>query len=128
MSMRKFKGFSTVDRTWGNFTSYDIELAKRDLLNEFYTRKGERLMSPTFGSIVWDLLFDPLTEETIEIIKEDSFRIVNKDPRLEIKDFNITEAEHTVIISISLNYVPTSTVTDLIAVFNRDTAFNIQQG
>lgn len=126
--MRKFKGFSTVDRSWGNFKLYDIELAKRDLLNEFYTRKGERLMMPTFGSIVWDLLFDPLTEETIELIREDCLRIVTKDPRLELRDFNIEDEEHTIRVTILLNYVPTTTLTELVAVFNRDTAVDRQQG
>lgn len=126
--MRKFKGFSTVDRSWGNFKLYDIELAKRDLLNEFYTRKGERLMMPSFGSIVWDLLFDPLTEETIELIREDCLRIVTKDPRLELRDFNIEDEEHTIRVTILLNYVPTTTLTELVAVFNRDTAVDRQQG
>ncbi len=126
--MRKFKGFSTVGREWGNFKLYDIELAKRDILNEFYTRKGERLMSPTFGSIVWDLLFDPLTDETVELIREDCLRIVTKDPRLELRDFDVTESEHTIIVKILLNYVPTATVTELVAVFNRDTAVDQAQG
>ncbi len=128
MIMRKFKGFSTVGREWGNFKLYDIELAKRDILNEFYTRKGERLMSPTFGSIVWDLLFDPLTDETVELIREDCLRIVTKDPRLELRDFDVTESEHTIIVKILLNYVPTATVTELVAVFNRDTAVDQAQG
>jgi phage baseplate assembly protein W len=126
--MRKFKGFSTVDKTWGNFTIYDIELAKRDLLNEFYTRKGERVMSPNFGSIVWDLLFDPLTEETVQLIRDDCLRIVTKDPRLELREFNVTEEEHTVKVTILLNYVPSATLTELVAVFNRDIAASIQQG
>jgi phage baseplate assembly protein W len=128
MIMRKFKGFSTVDKTWGNFTIYDIELAKRDLLNEFYTRKGERVMSPNFGSIVWDLLFDPLTEETVQLIRDDCLRIVTKDPRLELREFNVTEEEHTVKVTILLNYVPSATLTELVAVFNRDIAASIQQG
>lgn len=126
--MRKFKGFSTVGREWGNFKIYDIELAKRDLLNEFYTRKGERLMSPTFGSIIWDLLFDPLTDETAELIRQDCLRIVSKDPRLELRDFDVSESEHTIIVTILLNYVPTATVTELVAVFNRDTAVDQAQG
>jgi len=126
--MRKFKGFSTVDRRGGNFKLYDIELAKRDLLNEFYTRKGERLMSPTFGSIVWDLLFDPMTEETTELIKEDTLRIVTKDPRLELRDFAVTESEHSITVTVVLNYVPTATITELVAVFDRDTAYNQAQG
>lgn len=118
--MRKFKGYSTVDKTWGNFKLYDINLAKRDLLNEFYTRKGERLMSPQFGSIVWDLLFDPLTDEVLEAIREDCLRIVNKDPRLNLLNIEISDNEHTIIVSIILKYVPTATETELVAVFNRN--------
>jgi len=118
--MRKFKGYSTVDKTWGNFKLYDINLAKRDLLNEFYTRKGERVMSPEFGSIVWDLLFDPLTDETIDTIRADCLRIVTKDPRLDLLDIDIVDNEHTIIVTIILRYVPTATETELVAVFNRN--------
>ena len=118
--MRKFKGYSTIDKTWGNFRLYDVELAKRDLLNEFYTRRGERLMSPQFGSIVWDLLFDPLTDEIITAIKTDCVRIVTKDPRLDIVSIDVIDNEHTIIVTIVLKYVPTASVTELVAVFNRN--------
>lgn len=128
MIMRKFKGFSTINQTWGNFKLYDIELAKRDLLNEFYTRKGERLMSPAFGSIVWDLLFDPMTPETVQLITEDCQRIITKDPRLELRDVYVQEEDHSITVTILLNYVPTATVTELVAVFNRDIAISQEQG
>lgn len=118
--MRKFKGYSTVDKTWGNFKLYDIELAKRDLLNEFYTRRGERLMSPQFGSIVWDLLFDPLTDEIVDAIRADCLRIVTKDPRLDLLNIDVVDNEHTIIVSLILKYVPTATETELVAVFNRN--------
>ena len=73
--MRKFKGFSTVNKQHTDWRLYDIDLAKQDLLNEIYTRKGERLMSPSFGYIVWDLLFDPLTEEVKSALEDDTIRI-----------------------------------------------------
>lgn len=126
--MRKFKGFSTVGKTWGNFTLYDVNLAKQNILNEFYTRKGERVMSPAFGSIVWDLLFDPLTDDTVQLIKDDSQRIVTKDPRLELQDIRVEEEEHTIRVIILLNYIPSATLTELVATFNRDIAASIQQG
>jgi phage baseplate assembly protein W len=130
MSMRKFKGFSTVNKQWGNFKLYDIDLAKQDLLNELYTRKGERIMSPDFGSIIWDLLFDPITDQTVELIQEDMLRILTKDPRLELKQLNVQEDfdTQTIIVAIILNYVPTATLTELIATFNRDTALSRTQG
>jgi phage baseplate assembly protein W len=130
MSMRKFKGFSTVNKQWGNFKLYDIELAKQDLLNELYTRKGERIMSPDFGSIVWDLLFDPISEQMIELITEDMERILTKDPRLELRQLDVREDIDSQIITVAivLNYVPTATLTELIATFSRDTALSRTQG
>ena len=59
----KFQGFSTKTNQFYPQRLYDIELAKQDLLNEIYTRKGERVMEPEFGSIVWELLFDPIGEQ-----------------------------------------------------------------
>jgi phage baseplate assembly protein W len=130
MSMRTFKGFSTVDRTWGNFKTYDIDLAKRDLLNELYTRKGERLMSPEFGYIVWDVLFDPMTEDIVEIIRRDTERIIAKDPRLELREIDIRENfdQQSITVALVLNYVPTATLTDLLAVFYRDLNSQRTQG
>jgi hypothetical protein len=128
--MRVFKGYSTVGKEWGNFKIYDIELAKRDLLNEIYTRKGERLMSPEYGYIVWDVLFDPLTDELVEVIREDTLRIVSRDPRLAFDSLDVTENvdQQTLTVKVLLNYVPTATLTELVAVFSRDIASNKLQG
>jgi len=128
--MRVFKGYSTVGKEWGNFKIYDIELAKRDLLNEIYTRRGERLMSPEYGCVVWDVLFDPLTYELIDYIREDILRIVSRDPRLELNTLDVTENVdlQTLTVKVILNYVPTATITELVAVFSRDLASNKLQG
>lgn len=128
--MRVFKGYSTVGKEWGNFKIYDIELAKRDLLNEIYTRKGERLMSPEYGYIVWDVLFDPLTDELVDVIRDDTLRIISRDPRLELNTLDVTENVdlQTLTVKVILNYVPTATLTELVAVFSRDIASNKLQG
>ena len=128
--MRVFKGYSTIGKEYGNFKIYDIELAKRDLLNEMYTRKGERLMSPTYGYIVWDVLFDPLTDEVVDIIREDTLRIISRDPRLGLNTLDVTEDIdlQTITVKIILNYVPTATLSELTAVFSRDIASNKLQG
>lgn len=128
--MRTFKGFSTVEKQYGSFKSYDMELTKRDLLNELYTRKGERLMSPEFGYIVWDVLFDPMTEDIIEAIKQDSLRIIQRDPRLELRQLDVREDydNQSITVAMVLNYVPTATLTDLVAVFYKDLASNRLQG
>jgi phage baseplate assembly protein W len=128
--MRKFKGFSTVERNYGNFKLYDVDLAKRDLLNELYTRKGERLMSPHFGSIVWDLLFDPLLEEVVDKIRDDCQRIVSKDPRWKLLKLDVTESQDLQQLSVVLilRYVPTAQTIELLASYKRSIATERLEG
>jgi phage baseplate assembly protein W len=120
--MRTFKGFSTVNKEYGNFKLYDLELARQDLLNQLYTRKGSRLMSPKFGCIVWDLLFDPLLTEVIEKIRADVIRIVSEDPRWKLINLDISESvdQQTLSVSMVLYYVSTATTIDLIATYQRN--------
>ena len=86
-SGRKYRGFSTVaDAT--SFSLYDFELIKQDLINHFHIRQTEKLSDPTFGTIIWDILYEPFTVEVQEAIIEDVTNIINYDPR--IKAENIT--------------------------------------
>jgi phage baseplate assembly protein W len=126
--MRKFKGFSTVEKTHGSFKSYDLDLVKRDVLNELYTRKGERLMSPQFGSIVWDLLFDPMLDEVMDMIRDDCLRIIRKEPRLELLKVDVEDDEHAILVRLHVRYLPTSTVTELLATFNRVASLERSEG
>ena len=128
--MRRFKGFSTVNKEFGNFKLYDIDLVKRDLLNELYSRKGERVMSPSYGSIIWDLLFDPLYEETVQLIKDDCTRIISKDPRIKLLDLQVNENidQQTITVNIVFQYIPSSSVEELTATFSRNTITDIAQG
>lgn len=104
--MAKFKGFSTVDRVRAPYTLVDNELVKRDLLNTFYTKKGERLMRPNYGSIIWDLLMDPEDGFTNSEIIEDIKKIVEADPRVEYLDATIFTLEHSIRIEVVLRMLP----------------------
>lgn len=117
-----------MGRTHGSFKTYDLELAKRDVLNELYTRKGERLMSPQFGSIVWDLLFDPMVPDVLELIRDDCLRIIRREPRLELLKVDVEESEHAVLVRLHVKYVPTASITELLATFSRTSATEITEG
>ena len=81
----KFRGYSSVGTGFLNPVRYDLDLAKQDLLNQFHTRFGERIMLPKFGTIIWDLLFDPLDDNTRRAIRDDVIRIISEDPRWGIE-------------------------------------------
>jgi phage baseplate assembly protein W len=92
---------------------YDLDLARQDLLNHFNTRKGERIMLPTFGSIVWEMLFEPLDDYTIGLIDADVRSIIKNDPRWELQSVAISEGPNALNIEIVVTYVPTNEVVKL---------------
>ncbi len=104
--MAIYKGFSTL-RNSKKYTLTDFELAKQDLINYFNIRKGEKLMQPGFGTIIWDMLFEPLDETTQQIITQDVQKIVSYDPRLAVGQVAVTQESNGLLIQVTLSYVNT---------------------
>ena len=100
-----FKGFSSrADKR--NFKLYDFECAKQDLLNRLSVRKGERVENPEFGTIIYDLLFEPFTEALKDAITEDITANLNADPRIGTEEITVVEADHGIAIQATLKYIP----------------------
>lgn len=106
ISSKMYKGFSTVSPNTENFGLYDFELIQQDLLNHFHVRQGERLMQPEFGTIIWDLLFEPLTEDLKELILQNVNQIINYDPRVKADNVIVTSYESGIQIECMLTYLP----------------------
>ena len=104
-----FIGFSTIGNLSLPKIMHDRDLAQQDLLNEIYTRKGERVMNPKFGCVAWDLLFDPMTDFTKDELQKDLSRIVEKDPRWSNEGIKVRDMqEQGIEAEISLIYLPTT--------------------
>ena len=106
ISPKTYKGFSTVSRDTENFALYDFQLIQQDLLNQFHVRQGERLMNPSFGTIIWDLLFEPLTEQLKDLITQNVNTIINYDPRITTNEVTVTQYETGIQIECVLTYLP----------------------
>lgn len=118
--MIRYRGFSTVDRN-KKFRLTDLELVKRDLLNHFAVRKGEKLMNPEFGSIIWNMLYEPLTADTKAIILQDVKKIINYDPRLSVDSVIIDEFDYGLQLQIDLTFLPENYSDRLTLEFNSST-------
>ena len=100
-----FKGFSSrADKK--NFKLYDFEVAKQDLINRLSVRKGERVENPEFGTIIYDAIFEPFTEQLKEAILEDITSNLNADPRISTEQILVTEADKGIAIQATITYVP----------------------
>jgi phage baseplate assembly protein W len=102
--MSTYRGFSTVGRN-KKFRITDFELIKQDLINHFYIRKGEKLMNPDYGTIIWNMIFENLTSELKSIIQDDVKRIVSSDPRLRVENILVTEYQLGLQIELELSTV-----------------------
>lgn len=120
--MSNIVGYTTIDQKNTSSRLSNIDLAKRDLLNHFHIRKGEKWTNPEFGSNLPYYVFQPLDESTIEMINEEVFTIISYDPRFQISDQKITVSRkaQTVTVGVKLIYVPTTTATDLQIKFDND--------
>jgi phage baseplate assembly protein W len=100
-----YRGFSSSESN-KNFKLYDINLVKQDLINHFYIRKGEKLENPEFGTVIWDMLFEPFTPDVKEIIAKDVEAIVNYDPRITVQEVQIDSTDQGMRIQVELIYRP----------------------
>ena len=85
LGSKYYRGISTVNPNNTNPVLYDIALIKQDIINNFHIRQGEKLSDPTFGTIIWDVLFEPLTPALKDAISQNITRIVSGDPRVKVK-------------------------------------------
>lgn len=106
--MAQYKGFSTYNRS-KKFRITDFELVKQDLTNHFNIRKGEKLMNPDFGTIIWDTLFEPLNEDIKNSIVQDVKRVIASDPRVSAQNVIVTQYDRGIQIEIDLLYISTGT-------------------
>ena len=112
-----YKGFSTQAGN-KNFRLTDFGLIKQDILNHFNIRKGEKLMRPNFGTIIWNVLHEPFTEDLKSVITQDVKAIASYDPRVSFDNIIITEFDQGIQIELQLRYVLTNQTNVMLMNFN----------
>jgi phage baseplate assembly protein W len=112
-----YKGFSTQAGN-KNFRLTDFSLIKQDILNHFNIRKGEKLMRPNFGTIIWNVLHEPFTEDLKSVITQDVKAIASYDPRVSFDNIIITEFDQGIQIELQLRYVLTNQTNVMLMNFN----------
>lgn len=121
-----YKGFSTVSPSNYGSKLYDFDLIKQDILNHFNTRKGSRVMNPQFGTIVWDLIMEPLTDEVRDLLQQDIQTICTFDNRVYLMQLNINEYEQGYLVEITLGLKNTDQSTNMRLLFDQKLGLSVQ--
>ena len=106
ITSRAYRGLSTVNPDLGSTRLYDLALIKQDLINNFHIRQGEKLENPEFGTIIWEVIFEPMTEDLKSAIAKNVTDIVNYDPRTQVNSVIVDTFESGIQIEIDLTYLP----------------------
>jgi phage baseplate assembly protein W len=112
-----YKGFSTIGQT-KKFRLTDFDLIKRDIINHFHIRKGEKLMNPGFGTIIWNVLYEPFTEDLKSVITADIKNIASYDPRVSFDNIVVTEFDRGIQILLELRYLQTNQINQMTLQFD----------
>lgn len=110
--MTTYKGFSTIGQT-KKFRLTDQALIKQDIVNHFHIRKGEKLMRPAFGTIIWNVLHEPFTDDLKNLIQSDIKAIANYDPRVSFDSIVVTEFDRGIQLQLTLRYLQTNQVDNM---------------
>ena len=105
-TQRSYKGISTANPDNTSFTLHNIALIKQDIINHFHITQGEKLENPEFGTIIWDAIHEPLTDDLKEAIGKNVTDIVNYDPRVQVNDVVVTAYESGLQVECDLTYLP----------------------
>lgn len=119
-------GYSSVDPSKTSTRLYDFDIIKQDIINQFNTRKGERVMNPTFGTIIWDLIFEPFTDDVKQALSDDISRVCNSDPRAIPIQIDINEQQYGMLLEITLQYVGTDQTANMKLSFDKQLGLTTQ--
>ena len=97
--MPTFIGFNTQNQ-FKKFTLVDGELIKRDLLNAFNIIQGQLPGRPSYGTTLWDFLFENQDQVTMAAILREVQRVAGGDPRVYLTDANVFPQENGVLIEL----------------------------
>ena len=118
--MTTFIGFNTQNQ-YKKFTLVDFELVKRDLLNAFNIRQGQLPGRPSYGTILWNYLFENQVDSVQQGIVNEVQRVAGGDPRVFISNINVYPQENGMLIELEIQTVGGVNAEILSVFFNQTT-------
>lgn len=117
--MATFIGFNTQGQ-YKKFTLTDAALVKRDLLNAFNIRQGQLPGRPSYGTMLWDFIFDSQTTETETAIQTEIQRVAGGDPRLQISNIEVFPQQNGILLQVEIVILPSTDAERLLIFFNQE--------
>jgi len=117
-SKNLFVGYTTVNQVKPQQLA-DIKIVEQDLLNQFNTIPGERVMMPLFGCKIWNYLYEPFDQSTIDAIIYEAQQVILSDSRVQLQNTLVTEFQYGITVSMDLLYLPFKALSTFVVNFDK---------
>jgi len=88
-----------------NSTYQSADAIKSNLINYFLTGKGERRLNPTFGAGLQNVLFQNITQDLVETLRESILNDLEiYFPRVVVQDVVVTGTPDNHSVSFQMTY------------------------
>lgn len=119
--MPTYIGFNTIGQH-KKFTKTDFELIKRDLLNAFNIRYGEKVGRPGYGTKIWTFVFEQQVSDVYTEIKKEVERVIKTDPRIFAVRIDAIPEGTGVLVDVDVQLSTSGSVENLILFFDEQTS------
>jgi len=99
----------------------DAELVIQDLVNALNIRRGEKVGQPSYGTTLWDFVFEPNTPDVTQKLENELQRVVSQDPRLNVNRIQAYPREGGILVELELAVTPFNNAGDLNLFFDNQT-------
>jgi phage baseplate assembly protein W len=79
---------------------------------------GSRVMLPSFGSNIFNYLFDPFDQYTKDMIIEDAIRVIEEEPRVSLVSIDVFQEDQALTIVMVLLFRPESITDSMYVTFS----------
>jgi|14BtaG_2_1085337.scaffolds.fasta_scaffold11891_2 phage baseplate assembly protein W len=106
--MAQFYGYSSIGRN-KKFRLENLELIKRDLLNNLLIRQGTLPGRPNVGTDLWNYLFESIDDATLTQLDNEMRKSIQRDPRVKVEEILFFTQDNGLLCEISVKTVMSST-------------------
>lgn len=116
-----FMSTGPVMATGRKFRLTDRELVIRDFTNAMNIPQGSKPGNPSYGTTVWQYIFEPNDPTTSAKIEEELIRLASLDPRLTLEQVNLYAIDTGIVVEMQISVSPFNDAQLLQVIFDQNT-------
>lgn len=107
--------------TGKKFALVDEQLVITDFINALNIRQGEKVGQPSYGTTLWDFVFEPNTQDIQHALQAEISRVASLDQRISLQFVRAYPKENGILMEVQMAVVPFNQSTLLSVFFNSNT-------